>query len=291
MSLDRRLPAPALVVGGIVSVQLGAAVATRLMDRAGPSGVVFLRLSFAALFLCLIARPRFSGRRGDEWKLLVAYGVVLGLMNWSFYQAVDRIPLGAAVTIEFIGPLGVAVAGSRKPLDLVWVLLAGTGVVLLAGGGLAGVTGVGVAFAATAGGFWAAYILLAQRVGAQAPGLGGLAISMLIGALVLLPAGLINAGGKLADPVLLVGVAGVALLSSVIPYSLELMALRRLATAAFGVLMSLEPAVAALAGAVVLGQQLVPREVVAIGCVMAASVGATLAARREPAASRVVVTE
>ena len=155
-----------------MSVQFGAALATRLMDRAGPSGVVFLRLSFAALFLCLLARPRLRGRSRFEWKLLLAYGVVLGLMNWSFYEAVDRIPLGAAVTIEFIGPLGVAVAGSRKLLDLVWVLLAGTGVVLLAGGGLAGVTGVGVAFAAIAGGFWAPTSCWLSASARRTPGLG-----------------------------------------------------------------------------------------------------------------------
>jgi inner membrane transporter RhtA len=204
-------------------------------------------------------------------------------MNLAFYEALDRIPLGIAVTFEFVGPLAVAVFGSRRRLDLLWAALAAAGILLLSElGGFGGLDTTGVGLALLAGGFWAAYIVLAVRAGQVFPGGGGLALAMLISTVVLLPAGIADGGAALAEPDLLALGAGVAVLSSVIPYSLELEALRRLPAGVFGVLMSLEPAAAALAGFIVLGQDLRAREVVAIGLVVAASAGAARAARGPP---------
>jgi len=205
----------------------------------------------------------------------VLFGVVLAAMNLSFYAAIERVPLGTAVTLEFVGPLGVAVFGSRRRQDLLWALLAAAGILLLSDGlGGGGVDSVGALLALLAGGFWAAYILLSARVGKSHPGLGGLAASMLVSALLVAPFGIAEGGGELLSaPVLAVGLA-VGLLSSAIPYALELEALRRLPNAVFGVLMSIEPAVAALVGLIALSQGLAAVEVVAIGLVVAASVGA-----------------
>jgi inner membrane transporter RhtA len=267
----------ALVVAAVTSLQFGAGLAVTLFDEVGPAGAAFLRLTIAALVLVAIWRPR---PRGDL-RLAAAFGITLGLMNLCIYEAMDRIPLGIAVTIEFWGPLAVAVIGSRRPLDLLWVALAAVGIVLLAdpGGEL---DATGVAFALAAGGLWAAYILLSARVGAVYPGGSGLAIAMVFGALVTLPGGL--DADLLAPEILAVGLV-VALASSVIPYSFELEALRRIPARVFGVLMSLEPAVAALAGLVVLGQALGGLEWLAIGLVVVASAGAT-AVSAGPASAR-----
>ena len=283
-----RLPPVALVLGGMSTVQVGAALAKNLFAELGPSGTVFLRVAFAAIFLVVLWRPwsrwrgaarganRPSSRR--DLGAIVAFGLVLATMNLVFYSAISRIPLGVAVTVEFIGPLGVAVAGSRRPLDVAWVLLAGAGILLLAplpdGAGLH-LDPLGLGLAALAGLLWAAYILLAARVGRVAPGIGGLAAAMTVGAIALLPVGLIGAGASLLDPRLLIAGAGVALLSSVVPYSLELAALRRLPTATFGVLMSLEPAIASLAGLLLLHEGLTARTALALVLVTVASVGAT----------------
>jgi inner membrane transporter RhtA len=262
----------ALVVVAVSSLQFGAGYAVTLFDELGPGGAAFLRLAIAAVVLLAIWRPR---PRGDL-RLAAAFGVTLGLMNLCIYEAMDRIPLGIAVTIEFWGPLAVAVAGSRRALDLLWVALAGGGIVLLAdpGGSL---DTVGVAFAVAAGGLWVGYILLSARVGAVFPGGTGLAIAMAFGALVTLPFGL---DPDLLQPELLAAGAAIALASSVIPYSLEMEALRRIPARVFGVLMSLEPAVAALAGLVVLGQALAVDEWMAIGLVVVASAGATITPNR-----------
>jgi inner membrane transporter RhtA len=213
----------------------------------------------------------------------IAFGLVLGAMNWSFYEALDRLPLGVAVTIEFVGPLAVAVAGSRRPLDGVWVVLAGGGVVLLASrGSHQGIHPLGVVLALVAATCWALYILLSQRVGAAFARLDGLAIALGVGTLLVLPAGIAQGGDALLKPHVIIGGLGVALLSSLIPYSLELIALRRLSAYAFGLLMSLEPAVAALAGVLVLGQSVTAVLAIALVMVVAASVGNTLTARRLP---------
>ncbi|HET8755907.1 MAG TPA: EamA family transporter [Solirubrobacteraceae bacterium] len=257
----------ALVIAAVTSLQFGAGFAVTLFDELGPGGAAFLRQAFAALVLLALWRPRLRG----DLHLAAAFGITLGLMNLCIYEAMDRIPLGIAVTIEFWGPLAVAVAGSRRALDLLWVALAATGIVLLAGPG-GSLDAAGVAFALAAGGLWALYILLSARVGRVFPGGSGLAIAMVFAALVTLPAGV---GGELLRPELLAAGAAVALASSVIPYSFELEALRRLPANVFGVLMSLEPAVAALAGLIVLGQALDALEWVAIALVVVASAGAT----------------
>jgi inner membrane transporter RhtA len=265
-----------MVLAAAASLQVGAAFAVTLFDDVGPAGAAFLRLAFAAAVLWAVWRPRLAG----DLRLAAAFGVALGLMNWSIYEAMDRIPLGVAVTIEFAGPLLVAVIGSRRPLDGVWIVLAAAGILLLADPGGGSTDAAGVAFALAAAGCWVAYIYLSKRTGAAFPGGSGLAIAMAVGALVVLPAGVIQGGSGLAEPGVLGAAFVVALASSVLPYSLELEALRRLPEAVFGVLMSLEPAVAALAGFVVLGQDLGAREIAAIAMVVAASAGAASLSHR-----------
>jgi inner membrane transporter RhtA len=275
-----RVPPAALVIFGITSVQAGAAFATKLFDDLGPAGTVFLRVFFAAVVLCAIWRPSLRAHTSADLRLAALFGIVLALMNLSFYEALDRIHLGVAVTLEFIGPLGVALVGSRSRLDVLWALLAACGVVLLGSVGSSDVAGV--TFALVAGCLWAAYILINARVGQRFSGGHGLAIAMAIGTLPLIPIGIADAGSNLLDPRLLALALGVALLSSVVPYSLELEALRRIRPHVFGVLMSLEPGVAAIAGFVVIGQDLSTLDVVAIALVVLASAGATRGARGSP---------
>ena len=274
------VPAPVLVLGAVASVQSGAAIATKLFPQAGPGGTVLLRLGLSALLLLAIARPSVAGRSWGDLRLAVAFGVALAAMNFTFYEALSRIPLGVAVTVEFIGPLSVAVLGSRRRLDLIWVALAAIGVVLLTSGG-GGLDGLGIFLAFVAGMLWAAYILLAQRVGAVFPGASGLALALVVGTIGLAPFGIWSGGSALVDPSVFGRGCAVALLSSAIPYSLEIYALRRLRASVFGVLMSLEPAFAAVSGLVFLSQHLRLREWVALVCVMAASVGVTRGARRD----------
>jgi inner membrane transporter RhtA len=276
------VPPVVLVLGAISSVQVGAAVAKTLFDEIGPSGTVFVRVVFAALVLALVWRPRVLGRRRAEILLAVVFGFTLAAMNLAFYSALDRIPLGITVTLEFVGPLGVAVFGSRSALDLLWVALAAAGILLLSDFGSGGLDGLGVALALLAGCLWAAYILLSARVGRAFPGGSGLSLAMIVAAAVLLPVGVADAGADLLVSWILAAGAAVAVLSSAIPYSLELEALRRMPPRVFGVLMSLEPAVAALAGFVVLGEDLVARELVAILLVVAASAGAASGGRIAP---------
>jgi inner membrane transporter RhtA len=269
-----RIPPTLLVLAAVSSVQLGGAFAKTVFDEIGPGGTAFLRVLFAALILAALWRPAVRGLSAAEWRLAVAYGFALVAMNLTFYEALDRIPLGIAVTFEFVGPLGVAIMGSRRPLDLVWVALAAAGILLLSDFGTADLDGLGVALALLAGCFWAAYILLAVRVGRVYEGATGLTIGMCAGAVMLLPFGVAEAGGDLLSTEAVAVALAVAVLSSVIPYSLELEALRRLPAGVFGVLMSLEPAAAALAGFIVLDEGLATREVVAIALVVAASAGA-----------------
>jgi inner membrane transporter RhtA len=271
-----RAAAVGLVVVAAVSPQIGAAFAVTLFDELGPAGAAFLRLAFAAVVLWAIWRPKLTG----DLRLAGAFGVALGLMNWSFYEALDRIPLAIAVTIEFTGPLLVGVLGTRRPLDMVWIALAAAGIVLLVNPGGGSLDPVGVGFALVAAGCWMAYIHLSKRTGAAFPGGSGLALAMAVGAIIVLPAGLLQAGDALLQPNLLASAFVVALASSVIPYSLELEALRRLPEAVFGVLMSLDPAVAAVVGFIALDQILGPREIVAIAMVVVASAGATFVSHR-----------
>jgi inner membrane transporter RhtA len=273
-ALDR-VPPWTLVLGGATSIQFGAALAATLFDDLGPAGTSLLRLGFAAVVLVALWRPRPRAHPPADLRLAVAFGLALGGMNLSFYEALHRIPLGIAVTIEFAGPLGVAVALSRRRLDLAWAALAALGILLLARPGGGGVSALGLLFVLIAAACWAAYILLNQRAGRVFAGGRGLAMASVVAALVPIGPGLIDGGGALLRPGLLALGVVVALMSSVIPYSLEVEALRRMPANVFGVLMSLEPAIAALAGFAVLGQDLGVRELLAIGLVVVASVGVT----------------
>ncbi|HEX5994754.1 MAG TPA: EamA family transporter [Jiangellales bacterium] len=274
------VPAPALVLFGIGSVQLGAGLAKSVFDQLPPSAMVMLRLATSAVVLTIIGRKllRAQWRRQPRSDLLfvAAFGVTLAVMNFAIYESLARIPLGIAVTIEFLGPLGVAVAFSRRPLDLAWVALAATGVLLLVrDDGSGRVTIAGVAFALLAAVGWAAYILLSSAVGRRFPGSSGLALASVVGTAIMLPVGIGSGGSTLLRPELLgIGIA-VGLLSSVIPYTFELEALRRMRAQVFGILMSLEPAAAALVGLVVLDEVLAAREWTAISLVIVACVGAT----------------
>jgi inner membrane transporter RhtA len=274
--MSERAAAIGLVLAAAVSPQLGAAFAVTLFDELAPAGAAFLRLAFAAMVLWAIWRPRLTG----DLRLAGAFGVALGLMNWSFYEAIDRIPLAVAVTIEFAGPLFVAVIGSRRPLDVGWVVLAAAGIVVLVDPSGGSLDPVGVGFALAAAVCWMSYIYLSKRTGAAFPGGSGLALAMAVGALIVLPAGVLQAQGALLEPHLLGSALVVAIASSVLPYSLELEALRRLPAAVFGVLMSLDPAVAAVVGFVILHQALGPRELVAIAMVVVASAGAASLSHR-----------
>lgn len=270
-----------MVLGGVVSVQFGGALAAKLIERIGAPGAVSLRLALAVPILLLIARPALRNRTKRDLLSVVAFGIVLGLMNLSFYLSLERLPLGVAVTIEFIGPLGLAAAMSRRRRDLIAVAAAGLGVVLVNGHELSAVDWVGVGFAALAGLLWACYILLSADTGRRFEQLDGLALAMVVSTLVTAPIGIGTAGSELLHwQVLLVGLA-IAVLSSVLPYSLETLALRRMRPAVFGILMSLEPAVAATAGFLVLRQQLAVIQLIGMICVVGASIAITRTARTE----------
>jgi inner membrane transporter RhtA len=267
--------AATMVLGSIVSVQLGAALATTLFGEVGPAGAVLLRTGFGAAVLLLVARRRLRRLRGAQLRDVVAFGIALTGMNLCFYAAIDRLPLGVAVTLEFVGPLGVAVFGSRRRRDLLWALLAAAGIALLSDGlGGGGFDALGVVLALGAGGLWAVYILQSERIGRSAPGLGGLATAMAISVVLVAPFGIAQGGAALLEPAALAVGFAVGILSSAIPYVLELEALRRLPNAVFGVLMSLEPAVAALVGFLALSQGMTAVEGVAVALVVAASAGA-----------------
>ena len=277
-----RFPAPLLIVGAAFSVQSGAALATTLFEELGALGTVFLRTSFAALVLLALARATgWRGLRAGPFRDVLGLGVALAGVNSLFYLSIDRVPLGVAVTVEFLGPLAVAVAGSRRRLDFVWIVLAGAGVALL-GSPTVDVDRVGLLLALAAGVFWAAYIVIGKRLGRTWPLGQGLAVSMAIAAVLVAPFGIVEAGAGLASPRVIALAFVVGFLASVVPYVLELAALRRLATSTFGILMSLGPAVAALAGAVFLSQRLGALELLAVGLVVVASAGANRGAPRAP---------
>ena len=262
-----------LVLIGILSVQFGAAVSKGLFDEIPPVGMVLLRLVTSSLILLALARPRLGGRAAVDWRPVLALGLALGAMNWAFYESFARIPLGAAVTIEFIGPLAVAAVGRRRPRDLVWVGLAALGVVLF-GAGPTKVDALGFGLALLAGGCWALYIVSTAATGRRWAGVEGLAVASTVAALAVAPFAVAMAGARLLEPRLLVLGALVGLLSSVIPYSLEMVALRTMPPRVFGILMSLEPATAALVAAILLREWLTPLQLLAVACVTVASVGA-----------------
>ena len=278
-----RVPPTGLVLGGIASVQFGAALAATLFVRVGPGGAVLLRLTSATIVLALVSRPRIRGRTRRELLLALLFGLILAAMNLTFYEAIDRIPLGVAVTIEFVGPLTIAVISSKRRLDLIWIALAALGILALMHGDTHSLDTLGVILALIAGCLWGCYILVNSRVG-QASRRSGLSLAMCVATVAALPAGITQGGAHLLEPhVLLLG-AAVGMLSSAIPYSCELEALRRMATNVFAVLMSIEPAMAAFAGFVVLGQSLSAREFAGMVLVVAASVGVSLKARDAPIA-------
>jgi inner membrane transporter RhtA len=280
-----RLGAVGLVCGSALSLQFGAAVAASVFPRAGALGVVALRLIFSALLMLAVCRPRLRGHSRTDWAAAAGLGVALGTMNTLFYQAIDRVPLGAAVTLELLGPLALSVVTSRRFVSVLWAGLALTGVYLLSGSGLGGLDPVGVGFALAAGALWAAYIVFNARTGARFPGADGLALAMGVAALVSAPFGVVSAGRALLDPLTLSLGAAVAVLSSGIPYTLEMFALRRLPKATFALLMSLEPVAAATAGFVVLDQRPGPLELLAFALVITASVGAVRTSRPDGGAA------
>lgn len=269
-----RLGPVALVVAGGLSVQFGSAVAVLLMPRAGALGVVTLRLVLAAAVLLVVCRPRIRGYSRADWGTVLAFGAAMSGMNILFYLAVDRIPLGAAVTLEVLGPLALSVIASRHLANLLWAGLALAGVVLLSGGGFDRLDPAGAGFALAAGAMWAGYIVFSARTGRRFPQADGLALAMAVGAVISLPFGIVEAGDRLLVPSTIGLGLAVALMSSVLPYTLELLALRRLPAPTFAILMSLEPAIAATAGFLVLHQALGLTDALAIALVIAASMGA-----------------
>jgi inner membrane transporter RhtA len=262
-----------LVLIGMLSVQFGAAVSKGQFGEIPPVGMVLLRLVTSSLILLALARPRLGGRAAADWRPVLALGLALGAMNWAFYESFARIPLGVAVTIEFTGPLVVAAVGRRRPRDLVWVGLAALGVILF-GAGPTEVDALGFGLALLAGGCWALYIVSTAATGRRWAGVEGLAVASTVATLAVAPFAVAAAGARLLEPRLLALGALVGLLSSVIPYSLEMDALRTLPPRVFGILMSLEPAIAALVAAVLLREWLTPLQLLAMACVTAASVGA-----------------
>ncbi|WP_176738558.1 EamA family transporter [Micromonospora pallida] len=269
------VPPPLLMLLGMLSTQLGAAVAKHLFGSTSPGGTTTLRLGFAALILLAVVRPglRLGWRTGG---LVVGFGLMLALMNLSFYAALHRVPLGVAVTIGFAGPLLVGLAGSRRLLDALWAVLAGGGVLLISGLGGSAVDGLGLLFCLGTAVGWAGYVVFGGAVSKRVPGARGLALGMAVGALAVLPFGIAGSGAALVDPwVLLLGV-GVALLSSVLPYSAEMSALRRMPARVFAVLLSLEPAIGALVGLVLLDELLAWPQFLGVAGVVGAALGATL---------------
>jgi inner membrane transporter RhtA len=268
-----RVPAPVLVLLAVLSVQFGGALAATLVPAIGAAGSVTLRLLIGTVILVLVARPRLRGHDRSAWVTVVLFGLALGAMNWSFYASLGRLPIGVAVTIEFIGPLLLTVVLSRRVVDVLAVLCAGGGVLLISQAlsvPFADLDLVGLGLAAVAGACWAAYIVLSKRTGAAFSQLDGLALALVVASAVVTPFGLLSAP-QWTGEVLLKGL-GIAVLSSVLPYSLELLALRRLSSRVFGVLLSLEPAMAALAGLLVLHQRLTGLQLAGMGLVVAASV-------------------
>jgi inner membrane transporter RhtA len=273
------VPAPVLVLMSIISVQVGSAIARTLFDDLGAAGIALLRLGIAALVLGAAFRPRVWRWSAAAWRAAALLGLVMAGMNLIFYLSLRTVPLGTAVTVEFMGPLLLALVQTRRLIDLLWALLAAAGVLLLGldSGGAAPLAGM--ALALVAGLCWAGYIVLSARLGSLVPGTGGLAVSLGVAALAVLPFGAHGAAAVAGHPALLIGGTAVALLSSVLSYGLEINALRHLPTRVFGILMSLQPAAAAIAGLFVLHQRLGGREIAALALVSLASLAATLGRR------------
>ena len=275
-NFTQKVPAQLLALLAIISVQMGAAVGKGLFSVIGPLGTTFLRLGFAAVLLLILWRPQIRGLTRTQYSNVLIFGIVLATMNGAFYSALHYIPLGIAVALEFVGPLGLALIQSRRVKDLVWALLAVIGIFLLAPIGQGTVNLPGMGLAILAGICWAGYILCSAKVGRSFTGGRGLALSVAVAAIVIAPLGISNGGIALLSPRILLTGMGIAILSSVIPFSLELEALRRLPSRVFGILMSVEPAVATLIGFFVLHESVGLREILAIALIISASVGVSL---------------
>lgn len=275
-----------LVAIGLACQQVGSSVAVMLFPQVGPLGMVMLRLVFSTVILLVIARPALRGHSPRAWRSALMFGGVLALMNGFYYLALRELPLGVTVTIEVLGPLALAVIAARTRTSWLWAAVALVGIVALGGGGWDRLTVAGVLFALGAAASWAGYILSSARVGRDFDGLDGLALAMAFGALLSLPFGIADAGASLLRFELVALGAGVAVLSSTIPYALELVALRRLTPAVFGILMSLGPAMASVAGFVLLGQHLSALEITGVALVVVASAGAVWTGRQRSARTR-----
>ncbi|MCC3152972.1 EamA family transporter [Hymenobacter sp. BT770] len=274
------LPPVPSVLMAILSVQAGAAIAKGLFPVVGAAGAAGMRIGLSAVMLLVAFRPPLRQLTAVQWRAVIPYGVALGTMNFLFYLALARIPLGLCVTLEFVGPLLLAVAGSRRALDLVWVLLAGVGIALIAPWTGQGVDLLGALFALLAGACWVAYIVLGGRVSQVLPGGAAVATGMLFATLTILPFTVASGSLALLTPTLYGAGVALALLSSALPFSLEMNALRILPARSFSILMSLEPAAAALCGLVFLKEHLIPTQWLAITLVVAASIGATVSAKK-----------
>lgn len=281
ISVDR-IPAPLLVLTGIASVQTGSAIARTLFDELGAPGVAFLRLTIAAVLMLAFLRPAVRSWSRKAWVAALLLGIAMAGMNVVFYLSLKTVPLGVAVTVEYLGPLLLALVQTRRWIDLMWALVAGAGVALLGLDTSSDIPLTGLMLAFLAGIFWVSYILASAHIGTVVPGVNGLAVALAFSAVIVLPIGWSGASEIFSEPSLLLAAAAVAVLSSVIPYGLELTALRRLPTRVFGVLMSLQPAAAAIAGLLILDQRLGVREIVALVMVSAASTGITLSRRDSP---------
>ncbi len=274
------MPPPGLLLVSIVSIQVGAAVAIQIIDVLGPVATTFLRLAFSAALLLAVAHRRIGASARRHVRLLLVFGCAIGAMNMCFYGAIERIPLGIAVAIEFIGPLGVAAVTSRRPVEFAWIGLAVVALLLLTPEIGNGLDPLGVVLALAAGAGWASFVLISPRV-ADAVGSAGLALGLLVASLFTLPFALVIGGLERLDLTLLLGVLAVAILSTALPLSLEFEALRRMTARAYGIIVTLEPVVATVVGAIILGQALPPVAVAAIGCVTVAAIGVTLSDRRQ----------
>ena len=285
MNISLKKPSPVgLVLLAIISVQFGSALAKSLFGELGMWGVVSLRVSFSTVVLFSLWRLKWHSQIRQNFRLIVIFGIVFAAMNSCFYAAIDRIPLGIAISLEFSGPLGLALLKSQRWLDGLWVLLAGAGILLLTPLSGSTVDGGGIVLALAAGFFWALYILLAARVGQRLPGIEGLAWALAVSSVLLLPIGIATAGSALLNPKLLALGAGVALLSTTVPYSFEMMALRSLPVKVFGVILSLEPMAGVLAGFLILGERLSARSLSACLLVSIAAAGAARFKGGSPAA-------
>jgi len=284
MSLRENIPPPVLVLLAIIAIQSGAAIAIHLFPVLGPQGTVAVRIIFSAMLLCLASRFRFRSFPGifaRNWVLLSLFGLCIAAMNFFFYQSIARIPLGAAVAFEFTGPLGVAVLTSRRLSHLAWVVLAALGIVLLSPLSGAELDPLGIVFALLAGAGWATFIILAGRIAATASGNDGLVIGMSLAAIIMIPFAVPVVDELVTNPVILLAAFGVALLSTTVPFTLEFEALKRIATPTYGVLVSAEPALAALVGALLLGERIGVQGMVAIACIVVAAVGITVCDARK----------